>query len=151
MDEKMEVGILGATGTVGQRFVQLLENHPWFKLTWVAASDRSAGKRYGEATHWQQEESLPERVAAMTVEECVPGQGPRLVFSSITPISVQPLYWVSITNTRISPTLLALLFPPHVLLHSLSHDPVRRSAARRISARKYRCRRAGRRRRARAL
>jgi aspartate-semialdehyde dehydrogenase len=84
MDKKIEVGILGATGTVGQRFVQLLENHPWFELTWVAASDRSAGKRYGEATHWQQEEPLPERVAAITVEECVPGRGPRLVFSSMS-------------------------------------------------------------------
>jgi aspartate-semialdehyde dehydrogenase len=83
MDKKIEVGILGATGTVGQRFVQLLENHPWFELTWVAASDRSAGKRYGEAMSWQQEGAPPARVAEMTVEECVPGRGPRLVFSSM--------------------------------------------------------------------
>jgi aspartate-semialdehyde dehydrogenase len=83
MEKKIEVGILGATGTVGQRFVQLLENHPWFELTWVAASDRSAGKRYAEATSWQQEGPPPARVAEMTVEECVPGKGPRLVFSSM--------------------------------------------------------------------
>src|SRR3954466_14419202 len=83
MEKKIEVGILGATGTVGQRFVQLLENHPWFELTWVAASDRSAGRRYGEVTSWQLEEPPPARVAAMTVEECVPGKGPRLVFSSM--------------------------------------------------------------------
>ena len=83
MEKKIEVGILGATGTVGQRFVQLLENHPWFELTWVAASDRSAGKRYGEAASWQQEGAPPARVAEMTVEECVPGKGPRLVFSSM--------------------------------------------------------------------
>jgi len=49
-NDKIEVGILGATGTVGQRFVRLLEDHPWFTLRWVAASDRSAGKRYAEAT-----------------------------------------------------------------------------------------------------
>jgi aspartate-semialdehyde dehydrogenase len=80
---KIEVGILGATGTVGQRFVQLLENHPWFELTWVAASDRSAGKSYGEATAWQLQAPAPERVNGLTVEECVPGKGPRLVFSSM--------------------------------------------------------------------
>ena len=83
MSKKIEVGILGATGTVGQRFVQLLEGHPWFELTWVAASDRSAGKRYGEAAAWQLEEPPPARVAGLTVEECVPGRGPRLVFSSM--------------------------------------------------------------------
>jgi len=83
MEKKIEVGILGATGTVGQRFVQLLENHPWFELTWVAASDRSAGKRYGEAMSWQPTGAPPSRVADMTVEECVPGKGPRLVFSSM--------------------------------------------------------------------
>lgn len=82
-DRKIEVGILGATGTVGQRFVQLLEHHPWFELAWVAASDRSAGKRYREASAWQLEGAPPARVAEMTVEECVPGRGPRLVFSSM--------------------------------------------------------------------
>lgn len=84
METKIEVGILGATGTVGQRFVQLLEDHPWFELAWVAASDRSAGKRYGEAAAWQLESPPPPRVASMTVEECVPGKGPRLVFSSMS-------------------------------------------------------------------
>jgi len=83
MSGKIEVGILGATGTVGQRFVQLLEDHPWFEVAWVAASDRSAGKRYAEATAWQLEGAPPERVAGMTVEECVAGRGPRLVFSSM--------------------------------------------------------------------
>jgi aspartate-semialdehyde dehydrogenase len=83
MEKKIEVGVLGATGTVGQRFVQLLEGHPWFELTWVAASDRSAGKRYGDAASWQPEGPPPERIADMTVEECVPGKGPKLVFSSM--------------------------------------------------------------------
>lgn len=83
MTKKIEVGILGATGTVGQRFVQLLENHPWFELKWVGASDRSAGKPYRDATSWQLEGAPPDRVADLTVEECVPGRGPRLVFSSM--------------------------------------------------------------------
>lgn len=80
---KIEVGVLGATGTVGQRFVQLLADHPWFELAWVAASDKSAGKRYAEAAAWQLEGAPPSRVAGMKVEECVPGRGPRLVFSSM--------------------------------------------------------------------
>ncbi|MFL6235760.1 MAG: aspartate-semialdehyde dehydrogenase [Thermoanaerobaculia bacterium] len=84
MEKKIEVGILGATGTVGQRFVQLLENHPWFAATWLAASDRSAGKSYREATSWQLEGAPPGGVAARVVEECVPGRGPRLVFSSMS-------------------------------------------------------------------
>jgi aspartate-semialdehyde dehydrogenase len=84
MDKKIEVGILGATGTVGQRFVQLLENHPWFELKWLGASDRSAGKSYREATSWQLEGQPPADVAERVVEECVPGRGPRLVFSSMS-------------------------------------------------------------------
>ena len=82
--EKIEVGILGATGTVGQRFVQLLENHPWFRVTWLAASDRSAGKPYREATAWQLDGAPPAGVADRTVEEAVPGKGPKLVFSSMS-------------------------------------------------------------------
>jgi len=81
---KMEVGILGATGTVGQRFLQLLENHPWFTATWLGASDRSAGKRYREATAWQLEGQAPADAAERMVEECVPGRGPKLVFSSMS-------------------------------------------------------------------
>lgn len=83
MSGKIEVGILGATGTVGQRFLQLLEDHPWFTATWLGASDRSAGKPYCEATSWQLEGAPPANVADRTVEECVPGRGPRLVFSSM--------------------------------------------------------------------
>jgi aspartate-semialdehyde dehydrogenase len=83
MARKIEVGVLGATGTVGQRFVQLLENHPWFDLAWLAASDRSAGKRYREACSWQLEGSPPAAAAERLVEECVPGSGPKLVFSSM--------------------------------------------------------------------
>ncbi len=81
---KIEVGVLGATGTVGQRFVRLLEDHPWFTLRWVAASDRSAGKRYGEATTWQLEGPPPPDAASLRLDDCVPGRGPRLVFSSMS-------------------------------------------------------------------
>lgn len=81
--KKIEVGILGATGTVGQRFIQLLEDHPWFEVKWLAASDRSAGKRYREATSWQLEGEPPANVADSTVDEAVPGRGPKLVFSSM--------------------------------------------------------------------
>ena len=83
MNGKIEVGILGATGTVGQRFLQILEDHPWFTATWLAASDRSAGKPYREATSWQLEGAPPADAAGRTVEECVPGRGPRIVFSSM--------------------------------------------------------------------
>ena len=55
MDQKLKVGILGATGMVGQRFISLLENHPWFEVVTVAASPRSAGKTYEEAVGGQME------------------------------------------------------------------------------------------------
>jgi aspartate-semialdehyde dehydrogenase len=83
MEKKIEVGILGATGTVGQRFVQLLEDHPWFELRWLAASDKSAGKLYREACSWQLAGPPPAGTADRIVEECLPGKGPRLVFSSM--------------------------------------------------------------------
>ena len=62
MSEKLKVGILGATGMVGQRFVTLLENHPWFELVAVAASPRSAGKTYEEAVggRWKMKTPMPE-------------------------------------------------------------------------------------------
>jgi len=80
--KKIEVGVLGATGMVGQHFVKFLQNHPWFDLTWVGASDRSAGKKYSDATAWRLEGVMPEKTAGLTVQECVPGNVPRLVFSA---------------------------------------------------------------------
>lgn len=70
---KLRVGILGATGTVGQRLIQLLDGHPWFETAVLAASDNSAGKKYAQATRWQLETAIPDSVAAMTVESCQPG------------------------------------------------------------------------------
>ena len=67
MKNKHPIGILGATGMVGQRYIQLLENHPWFEIAWLAASDRSSGKTYGEAAKWRLDTPLPERIAKMTV------------------------------------------------------------------------------------
>ncbi|MDP2718117.1 MAG: aspartate-semialdehyde dehydrogenase, partial [Candidatus Micrarchaeota archaeon] len=66
------VAILGATGYVGQRFIQLLENHPWFKVTAVAASERSAGKSYAEACHWLLETPMPDAVFGLRVADCTP-------------------------------------------------------------------------------
>jgi aspartate-semialdehyde dehydrogenase len=81
---KIQVGVLGATGMVGQSFVKFLEGHPWFEMTWAAASDRSAGKPYREATQWRLDGSMPERVADLVVQECKPGNGaPKLVFSAM--------------------------------------------------------------------
>jgi aspartate-semialdehyde dehydrogenase len=67
MSKKIPVGILGATGIVGQRFVQMLEHHPWFEVAWLAASDRSEGKPYGEAARWRLKTPIPAPVAKMTV------------------------------------------------------------------------------------
>ncbi len=69
MKEKIQVGILGATGMVGQNYVVLLENHPWFELSFLAASERSAGKTYGEgvSTRWRMESPLPEKTGKLPV------------------------------------------------------------------------------------
>ena len=80
---QMEVGVLGATGTVGQQFVRLLEQHPWFKLTWLAGSERSEGKRYAEAAPWRLSTPIPTESADKIVQAPVPGQGPKLVFSAL--------------------------------------------------------------------
>jgi aspartate-semialdehyde dehydrogenase len=83
MAEKIPVGILGATGTVGQRFIQLLEHHPWFEVVWMAASDRSAGKIYTNACKWRLHTPLPSRIAAMEVSPAVPEGAPKLIFAAL--------------------------------------------------------------------
>jgi aspartate-semialdehyde dehydrogenase len=80
---QMEVGVLGATGTVGQQFVRLLDQHPWFKLTWLAGSERSEGKRYADAAPWRLNTPIPTESADKIVQAPVPGQGPKLVFSAL--------------------------------------------------------------------
>jgi len=85
--ERRKVGILGATGTVGQRFIQLLHNHPWFEISWLAASDRSAGKTFGDACRWKLDTPLPPHIAAMTVQpntpELVVGELPKIIFAAL--------------------------------------------------------------------
>ena len=85
--ERRDVGILGATGTVGQRFIQLLASHPWFNITWLAASDRSAGKTYAEACAWRLDTPLPERIAATVLQPNVPEASatpvPRIIFAAL--------------------------------------------------------------------
>ncbi|HEY6249068.1 MAG TPA: aspartate-semialdehyde dehydrogenase, partial [Candidatus Angelobacter sp.] len=83
MTTKIPVGILGATGTVGQRFMQLLENHPWFEIVWMAASDRSAHKTYTEACKWRLSTPLPAHMAAMKVSPAVAEGAPKLIFAAL--------------------------------------------------------------------
>jgi len=81
--DAIEVGILGATGVVGQRFVSRLARHPWFRCTWLAASERSEGKTYKSVAPWKLTTSIPGGVADRVVEACVPGRGPKVVFSGL--------------------------------------------------------------------
>jgi aspartate-semialdehyde dehydrogenase len=80
---KIEVGILGATGVVGQHFLQFLQGHPWFEVAWLGASDRSAGKKYCDATAWRLDGAMPESAARMMVKDCRPGRAPQLMFSAL--------------------------------------------------------------------
>ena len=80
---RQKIGILGATGMVGQRFIQLLENHPWFEVAWLAASDRSSGKLYGEAVRWKLDTPLPDRIAKMPVSPADPEGAPRVIFAAL--------------------------------------------------------------------
>lgn len=80
---KIPVGILGPTGAVGQRFVQLLADHPWFEVTALASSDRSAGRQYGEMCHWLLPTPMPDAVSRFTVQPLQPNLDCRLVFSAL--------------------------------------------------------------------
>jgi len=81
--QKIPVGILGATGVVGQRFIQLLEDHPWFEVAWLAASDRSAGQAYGDAARWRLKTPIPERIRRMPVSPADPKDAPRVIFAAL--------------------------------------------------------------------
>src|SRR5579864_8648405 len=80
---KLPVGILGATGIVGQRFVQMLEHHPWFEVAWLAASDRSEGRPYAEAARWRLKTAIPPRVADMHVSPASPDSSPKIIFAAL--------------------------------------------------------------------
>ena len=83
MGERIDVAVLGATGSVGQRFVQLLENHPWFRVAELIASERSAGKRYGEACDWRISAGPPDAAAGIRVQHHEEPVHSPLVFSSL--------------------------------------------------------------------
>jgi aspartate-semialdehyde dehydrogenase len=84
LQKKHRVAVLGATGAVGQAFIRLLANHPWFELTEVAASERSAGKCYAEAARWIGTDAIPENVRGMKVVACDPSQvSADIVFSAL--------------------------------------------------------------------
>ncbi len=83
MENKIEVGVLGATGMVGQQFINQLQGHPWFELTWLGASERSAGKPYREAANWTLDGEIPASVADQIVQASTPGDSPKLMFSAM--------------------------------------------------------------------
>ena len=80
---KIAVGVLGATGAVGQKFIKLLEEHPWFTVTEVAASERSAGRPYREVVSWKQTTPIPDTVGGLEVQPCAAGLKCRVVFSGL--------------------------------------------------------------------
>ncbi|HHB89854.1 MAG TPA: aspartate-semialdehyde dehydrogenase [Anaerolineae bacterium] len=96
MDKKIPVGIIGATGAVGQRFISLLADHPWFEITDLLASERSAGQRYGDVVKWILPEPLPARIADLTVRQADAGQADARVLFSALPSSqartLEPLF-----------------------------------------------------------
>ncbi|MEW5981653.1 MAG: aspartate-semialdehyde dehydrogenase [Acidobacteriota bacterium] len=86
----VDVGILGATGVVGQRLASLLDHHPWFRLVWVGASDRSAGQRYGSLS-WRAPGDAPACVRDRVVSSCDPSGAPRVVFSALDAAAAESL------------------------------------------------------------
>ena len=83
MQKKIPVGILGATGIVGQRFIQMLERHPWFEVAWLAASDRSEGRDYVDAARWRLKTPIPANVAKMRVSAATPDGAPKVIFAAL--------------------------------------------------------------------
>lgn len=81
--QKINVAILGATGSVGQKFIELLSNHPWFNIVELAASDRSAGKKYSEAVNWVMQSQLDKNISEMVVQKCEPNLKSKIVFSAL--------------------------------------------------------------------
>jgi aspartate-semialdehyde dehydrogenase len=82
-DSQIDVGVLGATGMVGQQFIARLAGHPWFNVRWLAASERSLGKSYAEAAPWRLASPMPDVCRDARVEACEPGRGPKVLFSAL--------------------------------------------------------------------
>ncbi|MSR06073.1 MAG: aspartate-semialdehyde dehydrogenase [Gemmatimonadetes bacterium] len=107
MTQKTPVAILGATGAVGQKFVTLLADHPWFEIAALAASERSAGKKYGDAVRWLDPTPLPRHIADMPVLACEPGIPGAIAFSGMDASVAGPIEQAFaaagravVTNTR---------------------------------------------------
>lgn len=83
MGNKIKVGVLGATGSVGQKFIELLKDHPWFEITELGASERSYGKKYKEACNWIMKSELQPEVSELKVKECIPNFESKLIFSGL--------------------------------------------------------------------
>ena len=83
MNKKLPVAILGATGLVGQRLIELLANHPWFEISALAASDNSVGKKYPDAANWHLPSALPDSVRSMIVQPCEPKFDAAMIFSAL--------------------------------------------------------------------
>src|ERR1700722_12252775 len=83
MGDRLRVGILGATGMVGQRFIQMLDGHPFFEVAWLAASDRSTGRRYEDAVRWKLDTPIPAAVRSMPPPPAPPEQAPSIIFAAL--------------------------------------------------------------------
>jgi len=81
--EKIKVGILGATGSVGQKFIALLADHPWFEISELAASEKSSGKKYKDVVNWIIPNKLPDDIGEMTIKDCTPNLDCKIVFSGL--------------------------------------------------------------------
>ena len=89
--KRIDVGVLGATGMVGQQFIRQLAAHPWFRPVWLGASERSEGKTYADAATWRLASQLPDELRDSKVEPCVPGRGPHLMFSALDPTAAKDI------------------------------------------------------------
>ncbi len=91
MSTKIPVGVLGATGAVGQKFIKLLQGHPWFEVAEVAASERTSGRLYGEAVSWKQTTPIPEKVRSLEIRPCTPDLECRIAFSGLDSAVAGPI------------------------------------------------------------
>ncbi len=82
-NNKIPVAILGATGSVGQKFIELLSDHPWFQITELCASDKSAGRKYKDAVDWFMPIILPGKIGEIEVQECLPKLSSKIIFSGL--------------------------------------------------------------------
>lgn len=89
--DKIPVAVLGATGAVGQRFVQLLADHPWFEITALTGSERTTGGVYRQVCRWVLDEEIPEAIGDLTVSETGPALPARILFSALPTRVAQPL------------------------------------------------------------